>query len=45
MTTREKMIELLEEAEGLVNNDVPSLEQIADHILASDFINELQNEA
>lgn len=45
MDVREKLVELLEEAEGLVNNNVPSLEQIADHILASDFINELQNEA
>ena len=34
MNTREKLIELLEEAEGLVNNDVPSLEQIADHLIA-----------
>lgn len=33
--TREKLIELLEEAEGLVNNDVPSLEQIADHLIAN----------
>ena len=32
---REKLIELLEEAEGLVNNDVPSLEQKADHLIAS----------
>lgn len=32
--TREKLIELLEEAEGLVNNDVPSLEQIADYLIA-----------
>ena len=30
---REKLIELLEEAEGLVNNDQPSLEQIADHLI------------
>jgi hypothetical protein len=35
MNTREKLIELLEEAEGLVNNDVPSLEQIADHLIAN----------
>ncbi len=34
MTTREKLIELLEEAEGLANNDVPSLEQIADFLIA-----------
>ena len=33
--TREKLIELLEEAEGLVNNDAPSLEQIADHLIAN----------
>ena len=32
---REKLIELQEEAEGLVNNDVPSLEQKADHLIAS----------
>lgn len=31
---REKLIELLEEAEGLVNNDEPSLEQIADYLVA-----------
>jgi hypothetical protein len=31
---REKLIELLEEAEGLVNNDEPSLEQIADYLIA-----------
>jgi hypothetical protein len=31
---REKLIELLEEAEGLVNNNEPSLEQIADHLIA-----------
>lgn len=34
MNTREKLIELLEEAEGLVNNDVPSLEQIAGYLIA-----------
>ena len=33
-TMREKLIELLEEAEGLVNNDEPSLEQIADHLIS-----------
>lgn len=33
-TMREKLIELLEEAEGLVNNDEPSLEQIADYLVA-----------
>lgn len=38
MTMREKLIELLEEAEGLVNNDVPSLEQIADHLIANGVI-------
>ena len=32
---REKLIELLEEAEGQVNNDVPTLEQIADHLIAN----------
>lgn len=30
---RNKLAELLEEAEGLVNNDRPSLEQIADHLI------------
>lgn len=31
---REKLIELLEEAEGLVNNGEPSLEQIADYLIS-----------
>lgn len=30
-----KLAELLEEAEGLVNNDRPSLEQIADYLIAN----------
>ena len=33
--TREKLIDLLEEASGLVNNDLPTLEQIADHLIAN----------
>lgn len=35
MTDREKLIELLFEAEGLVNNDSPTLEQISDHLIAN----------
>ena len=31
---REKLIDLLEQAEGLVNNDVPTPEQIADFLIA-----------
>ena len=34
-TMREKLIELLEEAEGLINNDEPSLEQIADYLISN----------
>ena len=33
MGMREKLIELLEQAEGQTNNDVPSLEQMADYLL------------
>jgi Zn finger protein HypA/HybF involved in hydrogenase expression len=32
---RDKLIELLYEAEGQVNNDIPSVEQIADYLLAN----------
>lgn len=35
MTDREKLIERIEHAEGMVNNDVPTLEQIADHLIAN----------
>ncbi len=34
MDQRKRLIELLFEAEGQVNNDLPSLEQIADYLLA-----------
>lgn len=34
MTDREKLIELIEYAEGMVNNDIPTLEQIADYLIA-----------
>lgn len=33
---RDKLAELLEQAEGQVNNDVPSLEMIADYLIAND---------
>jgi hypothetical protein len=32
---RDRLIELLYEAEGQVNNDIPSVEQIADYLLAN----------
>ena len=32
--TRDRLIDLLEQAEGQVNNDVPSLEMIADYLIA-----------
>lgn len=35
---RDRLIELLEEAEGQVNNDVPSLEMIADYLVANGVI-------
>ena len=35
MDVREKLVELLEEAEGLVNNDYPTLEQMSDHLIAN----------
>ena len=38
MDQRKRLIELLYEAEAQVNNDLPSLEQIADHLLANGVI-------
>ena len=38
MKTEIRLIELLEEAEGLVNNAYPTLEQIADHLIANGVI-------
>ena len=38
MTDRDRLIELIEQAEGLKNNDFPSVEEIADHLLASGVI-------
>lgn len=35
---RDRLIELLYEAEGQVNNDIPSVEQIADYLLANGVI-------
>lgn len=35
---RDRLIELLEQAEGLKNNDMPSLEEEADYILANGVI-------
>lgn len=35
---RDRLIELLYEAEGTVNNDFPTVEQIADHLLANGVI-------
>lgn len=32
---RDKLIELIEQAEGLKNNDFPSVEEIADYLLAN----------
>ena len=34
-TMREKLIELLYEAEGLVNNESPTIEMVADHLIAN----------
>lgn len=34
----DRLIELLEEAEGQVNNDVPSLKMIADHLIENDVV-------
>lgn len=38
MNGRDKLIELIEQAEGLKNNDFPSVEEIADHLLANGVI-------
>ena len=38
MTDRERLIELIEEAEGVKNNDLPSIEEITDHLLANGVI-------
>lgn len=35
MNDRDKLIELIEQAEGLKNNDFPSVEEIADYLLAN----------
>lgn len=35
---RDRLVELLEQAEGQVNNDVPSLESIADHLIENGVI-------
>ena len=35
---REKLIELLYEAEGLVNNELPTIEMVADHLIANDVV-------
>jgi hypothetical protein len=32
---REKLIDLLYEAEGLVNNELPTIEMVADHLIAN----------
>lgn len=38
MNDRDRLIELIEQAEGLKNNDFPSVEEIADYILANGVI-------
>lgn len=38
MNGRDKLIELIEQAEGLKNNDFPSVEEIADCLLANGVI-------
>lgn len=38
MTARDSLIALLEEAEGITNNDLPTLEQIAEHLVEHDVI-------
>ena len=35
---RDRLLDLLEQAEGQVNNDVPSLESIADYLIANDVV-------
>lgn len=44
MNGRDKLIELIEQAEGLKNNDFPSVEEIADYLLANGFIIQKQGE-
>lgn len=38
MNDRDRLIELIEQAEGLKNNDFPSVEEIADYLLANGVI-------
>ena len=38
MNDRDRLIELIEQAEGLKNNDFPSVEETADYILADGWI-------
>ncbi len=38
MNGRDKLIELIEQAEGLKNNDFPSVEEIANYLLANGVI-------
>ena len=35
---RERLIDLLEQADGQVNNDIPSLEMIADYLIANGVV-------
>ena len=35
---REMLIDLLEQADGQVNNDIPSLEMIADYLIANGVV-------
>ena len=35
---RDKLVELLEEAEGQINNDYPSLEMIASYLCSNDVV-------
>ena len=41
---RDRLIELIEQAEGLKNNDFPSVEEIADYLLANGVIIQKQGE-
>ena len=36
--TRDRLIDLLEQAEGQVNNDTPTLEMIADYLIAKGVV-------
>ena len=36
--SRERLVELIEQAEGLKNNDFPSIGELADHLLANGVI-------